>query len=269
MKNLGRVGGFTLVELILALFVGALLMSAIYVTMISGQKSSAGVERKVAAQQDVRAALEIMAMEIGMASYNPFLATGIWVQGPTGDCTTPGNQTYKGIQEATPTAITVEMDIGPAPDFVSVGLGDGAIGYNALNPNKAATPPEIVRYSYIYDGTNKYITRTTNTLTAVGCDPAQPFLGGNPATAPAGTKTVTVKNSSMGINNGAGDAAVFRYYDSNGIELYPGTDPTKIPNIRRVDITLGVETEERDPSTNQFRQMVYSTSVLVRNHAIN
>ncbi len=32
---------------------------------------------------------------------------------------------------------------------------------------------------------------------------------------------------------------------------------------------LAVETEERDPSTNQFRQMIYSTSVLVRNHAIN
>ncbi len=76
MKNLGRAAGFTIVEIILALFIGGVLMSAIYAVMISGQKSSAGVERKVAAQQDVRAALEIMAMEIGMASYNPFLRPG-------------------------------------------------------------------------------------------------------------------------------------------------------------------------------------------------
>jgi hypothetical protein len=76
-------------------------------------------------------------------------------------------------------------------------------------------------------------------------------------------------NSTAGINNGAGVAAIFRYYDSSGTELNPGTTPADMPKIRRVDITLAVETEERDPSTNQYRQMIYSTSVLVRNHAIN
>ncbi len=110
---------------------------------------------------------------------------------------------------------------------------------------------------------NQYITRSTN------CGTVQPFLGGDAGVAPAGTRTVTVKNSSMGINNGAGNAAVFRYYDSGGTELYPDTTPANIPNIRRLDITLAVETEEKDPSTNQYRQMIYSTSVLVRNHAIN
>ncbi len=63
--------------------------------------------------------------------------------------------------------------------------------------------------------------------------------------------------------------AIFRYYDSTGTELYPDTTPANIPNIRRIDITLAVETEEVDPSTNAARQMIYSTSVLVRNHAIN
>jgi prepilin-type N-terminal cleavage/methylation domain-containing protein len=246
MKNLGRAAGFTLVEVILALFIGGVLMSAIYVVMISGQRSSMGVERKVAAQQDVRAALDIMAMEISMASYNPFLASGIWLQG---DCTISSNQTYKGIQEAMPTSITVEMDIGSD----GTGFGNGSIAGSDQN--------EVIRYAY--DAANQYITRSTN------CGTAQPFLGADPGVAPAGTRTVTVKNSSMGIKNGAGNAAVFRYYDSNGTELYPDTTPANIPNIRRVDITLAVETEERDPSTNQFRQMIYSTSVLVRNHAIN
>src|SRR3972149_12185265 len=116
MKNSRRAGGFTLVELILALFVAGLFMSAVYLTMISGQKSSAGVERKVAAQQDVRAALEIMAIEIGMASHNPnFVPAGIiW------------NALFKGIPVATPTAITVQMDLGGAG--AGGGGGGGVIG---------------------------------------------------------------------------------------------------------------------------------------------
>jgi hypothetical protein len=222
--------------------------------MISGQKSTTGVERKVAAQQDVKAALDIMAMEISMASYNPFFGMGIWVQPPgsppsSNDCIATGNQMYRGIQEATPTAITVEMDVGPD------GFGNGSIGSPDEN--------EIIRYAY--DAAIQYINRSSN------CGPAQPFLGADPATAPSGTRTVRVKNKELGINNGASTPtpALFRYYDSNGTELYPDTTPANIPNIRRIDITLAVETEEVDPSTGNPRQMIYSTSVLVRNHAIN
>lgn len=252
MKRMRRVEGFTLVEILMAIFIGGVLMAAVYGVMISGQKSSAGVERKVAAQQDVRATLDIMAMEIGMASYNPFGAN-IWLRGPSeppdvsNDCIVAGTQAYKGIQEAQPNAITVEMDLG------SDGYGNGSIA--------GADSNEVIRYAY--DATKQYITRSTN------CGAGQPFLGADPATAPAGTRNVKVINGTAGINNGANGAAVFRYYNSSGTELYPGTTPADIPNIRRVDITLAVETEERDPGTNQYRQMVYSTSVLVRNHAIN
>lgn len=241
MENLRRVGGFTLVEVIIALFIGGLLMSAVYLTMISGQKSSAGVERKVAAQQDVRAALDIMAMEIGMASYNPNFAlpAQLWVN-PTPPCTAAtANPQYKGIQVATPTAITVEMDI----------VENGSI--------RIADANEII--SYAYDSGNQDITRSTN------CAAAQPFLGAG-ADAVAGTKTVNVITA--GINNGAGVPAIFRYYNSSGTELYPDTTPADIPNIRRIVITLAVQTEQRDPSTNAVRQMIYSTNVLVRNHAI-
>lgn len=239
--------GFTLMEIIFALFVGALLMSAIYITMISGQKSSAGVERKVAAQQDARAALGIMAMEIGMASFNPNFVTGIWRNPPTisSPCTgVSSNQGWKGIQEATPTSLTVEMDIGES----------GSVGDNSN---------EIIRYAY--DTANQLITRNTN------CGGGQPFLGANPATAAPGTRTVRVVNNTLGINNGAGTPAIFRYYNAlnPATELYPGTNPTQIPDIRRIDITLAVETDEIDPSTQQRRQMIYSTSVILRNHAIN
>jgi len=250
MKNLRRAGGFTLVELMLALFVGGVLMAAVYWTMISGQRSSAGIERKVAAQQDVRAALEIMATEIGMASYNPFFAlpSQIWVNPATCSGGSP-NPLYKGIQAAGPMGITVEMDIA----------GGGANGMQ--EDGTISAPNEIIAYAY--DATNQTITRSTN------CGPAASFLGGGPNAA-QGTKTVNLINSTAGTNNGNGVAAIFRYYDSAGNELYPtNTDMTSIPNIRRIDIALAVQTEDKDPSTNAFRQMIYSTSVLARNHGLN
>jgi len=246
MENLRRVGGFTLVEVISALFLGGLLMSSVYLVMISGQKSSTGVERKVAAQQDVRAALDIMAMEIGMASYNPtFALPQIWVNPST--CTgASANPQYRGIQAAGPMGITVEMDIdnptGPQEDGVISG------------------PNEIITYAY--DSGSQTLTRSTN------CGSAGPFLGGGTG-AVAGTKWENLINSTAGTNNGQNNAAIFRYYDSADNELYPDNDLTAIPKIRRVDIALAVQTEEMDPSTRNSRQMIYSTTVLVRNHGIS
>jgi hypothetical protein len=62
--------------------------------------------------------------------------------------------------------------------------------------------------------------------------------------------------------------AIFRYYDGSGAEIYPDANPLVIPNIRRIDITLAVETETIDPNTGRRRRMIYSTSVIPRNHPI-
>jgi prepilin-type N-terminal cleavage/methylation domain-containing protein len=252
VKKSKKTQGFTLVEILFALFMGALLVSAIYFVLISGQKSSVGIERKVTAQGDVRAALEIMALEIEMASFNPFFASGIWHPSPVGYagggtyCTgTTINPIYRGIQEATPISILVEMDIGES----------GSIGDNGN---------ELIRYAFSPDPPDESITRETN------CGGDQPFLG-RPGSSTAGPRNVRVINKKLGINNGAGSPAIFRYYDAKNpaTELYPDTDPTAIPRIRRIDITLAVETEEIDPATKSTRQMIYTTSVIPRNHALN
>lgn len=239
MENNRNMKGFTLIEILFALFVGLILMGAVLMAMNAGQRTSSAMERKVAAQQDVRAALEIITLEIGMASYNPNFATDIWRAGPQppdfNDCTAIGIQANKGIQEATPNSITVQMDIGE----------NGAIGDPDTN--------EIIRYSY--DTANQYITRLTQ------CGTAQPFLGAiNQPTA------VRVINNTL--NGGAG-IPVFRYFDGKNPanELHPNVTPTDLPNIRRIDITLAVETEEVAADTRQRRQMVYSSSVIPRNHA--
>ena len=63
--------GFTLVELVLAIAIGLVLLGAVWTAVWSGQRSSVGIERKVTTGQDARMALEIMALEIRMASFNP------------------------------------------------------------------------------------------------------------------------------------------------------------------------------------------------------
>jgi hypothetical protein len=64
---------------------------------------------------------------------------------------------------------------------------------------------------------------------------------------------------------------VFRYFNANGVQLNPAGTPmtdAQIPNIRRIEIVLLVESADVDPSTNQPRRMAYSTSIIPRNHGI-
>jgi type II secretory pathway component PulJ len=233
---------FTLIEILMAVFIGLVLLGAIHVSMISGQRSSAGVERKVAAQQDVRAALEIMAMEVSMASFNSNLGPITWKTSSCADAAL-SEQPRKGIQEATPTSITVELDLDKNSEI-------------GTNPGVS----EILRYSY--DAAQQRILREMN------CAGAVSFLG-DVSGAAQGTRTVRVINNTLGI------PAVFRYYDGKNpatellIDTTTNTNTNLIPEIRRIDIILDVETEEVDPGTQQRRQMTYSTSVLVRNHVLN
>ncbi len=257
-----RERGFTLIEIIFALFVGLILMGAAYVAMTSGQQTSAGVERKVAAQQDIRAALQAMGLEIGMASYNPNVFGGFWHDLPNlgsatpVSCTGAGDQTYKGIRVATPTTLILEMD-------------------NNENKQVGDVAGEIVVYNY--DMANQYITREVPVCLSPRANTTgnvQPFLGQDPSTTLP--RSVRVINNDLGIRNGNGDVAIFRYYNGVadilnpfGKELYPGMTPADIPNIRRIDIILAVETDEVDPASKTRKLMTYSSSVLVRNHALS
>ena len=247
INNSKNAKGFTLIEILFALFIGLLLMGTIYVSMISGQRSSVALEGKITAQQDVRAVLEVMALEIGMASYNPNFVQNIW-RNP-GDCTTEsGNRTYKGIQWADANSITVQMDI---PHTTSLGALRPESGFIALDdPNTDDRPNENI--AYVYDIANQRITRSTN------CGGAQAFLGD----VPANPRSVRVINNTLNI-------PMFRYFNGMGVEIPVASLPAGIPNIRRIEITLAVETEDIDPNSMGRRRIIYSTSVIPRNHAIN
>lgn len=224
--------GFTLLEVIVALAIGSFMMIAIYAAINTAQSSSSKIERRVIAQQDARSVLELMAAEIQMVSYNPSLLNR-WVT--PADCSNPStSQNYKGIQEATANSIILEMDIDQ-----SASVGD--------HEN------EII--SYGYDSGNQYIWRETRRQGACTPNP-QPVLGA--ANADANTKTVLVTNDAAGV-------PVFRYYNGSGTELVAPVT-TSIPDIRRIDITLVVDTQYKEPRGGGRKRMIYSTSVIPRNH---
>ena len=246
--------GFTLVEIVIAIAVSLIMIFAIGMAIESASRSSGGIERKVTAQQDVRGALEIMALEIKMASYNPSFSTTIWqsdgTPGGANFCTTQSaNQTYKGIQEAQQNSITVEMDVSGGLD--ANGNPDGNA---ALTENN-----EIIRYNFVQAGNDRYITRETN------CGGPQPFLGdiigsGRPRTA-------RIINADADVN-----VPVFRYFDGQGVELLfaAGAGRVCMPgcsaDIRMIEITLAIETEQIDTSTNLTRRMIYKTRETLRNN---
>jgi len=63
--------GFTLVELLVAMGISAIVMSSIYYTYYSQQKSYTTQDQVVAMQQNLRAAMYVMEREIRIAGYDP------------------------------------------------------------------------------------------------------------------------------------------------------------------------------------------------------
>jgi len=242
--------GVSLVELIVALFIASLVFMAIFSTVNTAQRSASGVEKRSVAQQDVRGALELMSAEIQMASYNPNSLANIWVDHTSVSCASlaSANLNFRGIREATASVITIEMDVNDNGTLLP------------LNNN----PNEIIRY--VYDPANRYIRRSTN------CGNAFAFLGDTNANQDS--KTVLVVND---LNNNVlfpdtGDIPVFRYFNGAGTDISANVvaNPTDltvgIPAIRRVQITLVADTADADVGSGVRRRIVYSTSVIPRNH---
>ena len=228
--------GFSLAETLVALVVGMIMLLAIYSVVNMAQKSATGIEKKVVAQQDVRLAIEIMALEIRMASYNSFADNSIWVNPSTCTADSPIS---RGIRDATANSITIEMDI----DNSSV-IGDAG--------------NEIITYNYLSGGTNLRITRETISCPGPTASGAQPFLGSSES---------DLSSTGVRVINGTLNLPLFRYYDGTETEIFPTTaDQSMLPNIRRIGITIAVETVDKD---NEKRTLIYGTSVIPKNHGIS
>lgn len=248
-QHLSRKKGFTLVEILFALFISLLLLATVYFAVTAAQRSTTGVEIKVVAQQDVRAILEAMALEITMASYNPTFNPAFWRNPSNCNNLAPGpsspapNQDCRGIQLATANSLSIEMDLDGNSQIFQTG--------------SPADQNEIITYAY--DIANQRITRQVN------CGDVTSFLGDLAGSA----KSVRVVNDSNGnsLYDQGADIPLFRYYDVTGVEILETNLPRDIPLIRRIDINLSVDTEDVDPNTRARRRMTYTTSVVPRNHA--
>ncbi len=249
MKLRKNIAGFTLIELLIAITVAMIIGGAIFIAVQSGFRASSAIDAKVSAQQDVRAAMDLMALEINMTSYNPSNISNnlLWSdltttagQNCSVSVAAPANPLRKGIREATPNSLTIEADIN----------GDGLTG-------GAGQPNEVIRYVYVTAGADQYLTRCSCCTTSSTGSGGQPFLGDTIASGrPRG---VRVLNNTMGL-------PVFRYFDGFGAQIDTVAQPDRITEIRRIDTTLAVETDAIDPNTGQRRRMIYSTSSLLRNH---
>ena len=221
-EHLKKKEGFTLVEVLLAVFISLVVLATVYFAVTSAQRSSRGVEIKVVAQQDVRAILDVMALEIGMASYNPTYSLTLWNE-------------QRGIREVP----------NPTPPPTNRPMSDALLVRMDLSGTRTLTD-----ITYVYDADNQQITRD------IGSG-AQPFLGD----AVGSPRSVRVVNNAVAL-------PVFRYFDTIGVEIPLANLPARIPEIRRIEITLAVETEDLDPNTRQRRRMIYTTSVIPRNHGL-
>lgn len=253
--------GFTLIEIIIAMAIGAVIMTAIYASMNLAQKSSASVGRKVATQQDARLVLDLMSMEIRMASYNPTRTTNLLSTIPTGSCTSitwPSPvSANRGILVAESNRILVAMDLG----------GDGVIGCNTAAAACAVCcgPPNTCTNSFCA-GHNEYIEYTyvggtTGTIFrnigGTSCSGDTAILGG------VGSTTMVRNDQQINPVTGATPMPMFQYFDGAGAAT------TSIPAIRRIRITIVADTESNDSLTNQPKRMTNTTDVLVKNHVLS
>jgi prepilin-type N-terminal cleavage/methylation domain-containing protein len=230
--------GFTIVEVLIAMAVGVVILGAVYAAVSSGLKTTTGIRGKITATQDARQALELMSLEAQMASFNPTYASAndMWLNATcSAASTTP---TYRGIQVATGTTLTIQEDIN-RNGYIRDAAGN-------MDANEVIT--------YTYDSANQRITRTASSGTT--CGTAQAFLGDTASSS--NPRTVRVINTA--------DVPVFRYFDARGNEV---TTAANIPTITRIDITLWVETEDVAADKKERRKMLYSNSIIPRNHVIS
>jgi type IV pilus assembly protein PilW len=130
--------GFTLVELLVAMAIGLIVLSAVYSTYTTQQKSYVLQEQIASMQQNLRAAMYFMVREIRMAGCDP-----------TGDA-------LAGITSAGPTSISFTRDIRSSDDLTDH-TADG-------DTNDTG---ESITYQFVDsdgDGQNDRITRNDQAL---------------------------------------------------------------------------------------------------------
>jgi|BarGraNGADG00212_2_1021979.scaffolds.fasta_scaffold10695_5 type IV pilus assembly protein PilW len=132
------VGGFSLIELLIAMAVGLIIIGATYSVFIIQNKQINNQDKIVEMQQNVRAAMDMMSREVRMAGYDPC--------GLNSD--TDSSNNFDGV-----TWNSAQLQIKADLD------GNNPASNNCQSPYKGIDMTSQENIIYEFDGTNKQITR--------------------------------------------------------------------------------------------------------------
>lgn len=260
--------GVTLIELLIALIISALLIAGIYKTFIGQQKTYIVQEQVVDMQQNLRAGINKMMREIRMAGFGGLdyvLSLSGGVNGYSNIITPSGDNEITivgGFKQ-------IRRDNGE-PVVVN------SVSGKSLTLNYATDEFDGEKHKYISIGgleSNKVLSRSENVIT-LEKDLSLNFPPGTPIFK---IQAITYKKTNDNVlrrdentDGGAQPLAEnieelrFEYLDANGNAT---TDPG---NIRMVRVTITARTERSDPdykSEEGIRRRTISSNIQIRNMA--
>jgi prepilin-type N-terminal cleavage/methylation domain-containing protein len=266
--------GVTLIELLIALVVSAIIVAALYRTFVSQQKSYVVQEQVADMQQNARVALNRMMREIRMAGFGGVDQVLGLVNGVNGftQALAPGANTitivggFKQIRRDNGDPITVDSASG---NTVTLDYTPDAGEFNT----KAKRFISIGGLeSYKFDISGKVLTLDSNLK--VNHPKGTPIFKIQALTYNLGLsdgKMVLRRNE----NTGGGAFAVAENIESLQFEYFDASEnPTVIPgDVRMVRVTLTARTDLPDPGLTKagsdgFRRRTISSNIQIRNMGV-
>jgi len=288
-RTLKNKNGVTLIELLVALVISALLIAALYQTFIGQQKTYIVQEQVVDMQQNVRVAINKMMREIRMAGFGnistvlpvTFLGgTRTYPNVVNPDLPVPGALTIVSGIGGTATLLKQPGDlVGPIllasnriqvsslaefntdnKRYISIGglEGHAIIGIDV--GNKILTLNSDVNSVYKTDGsTLVYAIRAISYRVDVD-QPDSPILRRDENTG-GGAQPLAENIENLG----------FRYFDG-GTPTTPPQETADLAKIRMIEVTVTARTDRADPDfkgEDGFRRRTIASNIHVRNMGIS
>ena len=276
--------GLTLLELLLAMAISAVLTAAVYRTFIGQHRAYAVQEQVVNMQQNVRVAINRMMREIRMAGFgnvSMVLPDFMAKDGPFNNTINPSNN--KNNVGQNDDQVTIIGAFEKVPPLAT----DHTIGGNTLKlDGKASDFFDLANRKYVCVGgleTHTVINISGDTLTLSGNLVNRYGVGTPVYKVKAITYRLRWDNSSPNMpvltrednTDGGGSQVVaesienlqFRYVLKDGSETDLPVDPSK---IRMVRVTINARTGMEDPELRGeigggFRRRTIASNILVRN----
>jgi type IV pilus assembly protein PilW len=268
--------GITLIELLVALTISAILVAGIYRTFIHQQHTFTVQEQVVDMQQNVRLAINRMTRELRMAGYgkmdaNFFSHGGMTVGSDTfnnvvkPDASGTSVTVVAGYQTLIPTTLSVNAITGSNSIFVNdvSGFDTGVKQYISINGLESHRILAIVGNELQFPGWDKL---TNDHLAG---EPVYLVMAITYSIGPFEGKSCLLRDDHLG----AGPQPVaenvenlqFAYFDANG---NPTANP---PDIRMIQVNIIARTEKTDPELAKvgdgFRRRTLTSNIQLRNLA--